>query len=63
MLPTKQVSLRLGHDIIGFLEKEATADQRSLAFIVTALVRAEIERKARAKKSQTNSQSNHESST
>ena len=50
MPSTKSVSLRLAPDVLEWLMAHAKADQRSLAFIVMALVRQEIAREARAKK-------------
>ena len=50
MPPTKQFTFRLPPDVAEFLQVSAKKDQRSLAFIVTAIVRAEMAREAKAKK-------------
>jgi hypothetical protein len=50
MAPTKAVGLRLAPDVVAWLTARAKADQRSLAFIVIELVRAEMAREAKAKK-------------
>jgi hypothetical protein len=42
MPPTKPVSLRLAHDVVEWIAAQAKADQRSPAFIVTALVREKM---------------------
>lgn len=48
--PTKQLSIRVALDVAEWLQQEAAADQRSLAFIVTALARAEMERRGKTTK-------------
>ena len=48
MAPTKAVGLRLAPDVVAWLKHRAEADQRSLAFIVTQIVRGEIAREERA---------------
>jgi hypothetical protein len=48
--PTKQFTLRLAPDVAEWLQARARADQRSLAFIVMELVRAEMTREQKAKK-------------
>jgi hypothetical protein len=50
MAPTKPVSLRLAPDVIAWLKAKADADQRSLAFIVMQLVREQMAREAKPKK-------------
>jgi hypothetical protein len=47
--PTRMVSLRLAPDVLDWIQARAAADQRSLAFIVMALARAEMAREAKAK--------------
>jgi hypothetical protein len=55
MAPTKPVSLRLAPDVVTWLKARATADDRSLAYVVMQIVRAEIEREQKAKKRKANS--------
>jgi hypothetical protein len=50
MPPTRSVTLRLPHDVAAWLRTRADADDRSLAYIVVQLVRAEMERERKAKK-------------
>jgi hypothetical protein len=50
MAPTKAVGLRLAPDVVDWLKKRAAADQRSLAFIVMQIVRAEMAREAKKAK-------------
>ena len=50
MAPTKPVGLRLAPDVVEWLTARAKADQRSLAFIVMALVRQEMAREAKKPK-------------
>jgi hypothetical protein len=50
MAPTKAVGLRLAPDVVEWLTARARADQRSLAFIVMELVRQEMAREAKPKK-------------
>ncbi len=47
LAPTRQISMRLPPDVIAWLKKRAKDDKRSLAFITTELVRAEIAREIR----------------
>jgi hypothetical protein len=49
MPPTKMVSLRLAPDVLEWVQARAASDQRSIAFIVMALARAEMAREAKAK--------------
>jgi hypothetical protein len=49
MAPTKAVGLRLAPDVVEWLKARAEADQRSLAFIVMALVREQMRREAKTK--------------
>jgi hypothetical protein len=53
MAPTKPVSLRLAPDVLEWISARARSDQRSLAFIVMALVREQMAREAAAKKRKT----------
>ena len=48
MAPTKAVGLRLAPDVVAWLKQRAEVDQRSLAFIVTQIVRGEIAREEQA---------------
>jgi hypothetical protein len=50
MAPTKAVGLRLAPDVVEWLTARARAEQRSLAFIVMELVRQEMAREAKPKK-------------
>jgi hypothetical protein len=50
MAPTKPVSLRLAPDVVAWLTARAKADDRSLAYVVMRIVRAEMEREQKAKK-------------
>ncbi len=50
MAPTKTTSLRLPADVLEWLKAQAEADQRSLAFIVSKVVREAKARAAKAKK-------------
>jgi hypothetical protein len=50
MAPTKVTGLRLAPDVVEWLTARARADQRSLAFIVMALVREKMAREEQAKK-------------
>jgi hypothetical protein len=49
MALTKSVSLRLPPDVVEWLKARAQAEERSLAFLVTKIVRAELQREAKAK--------------
>ena len=49
MAPTKAVGLRLAPDVVAWLRQRADADQRSLAFVVTQVVRGEMAREGKAK--------------
>ena len=53
MAPTKPVSLRLAPDVVAWLKARAKADDRSLAYVVMQIVRAEMEREQKAKKRKT----------
>ena len=53
MAPTKAVGLRLAPDVVEWLKARAKADDRSLAYVVMQIVRAEIEREQKAKKRKT----------
>ena len=55
MAPTKQVGLRLAPDVVAWLQAKADADQRSLAFVVMALVREQMAREAKSKKAKAKS--------
>jgi hypothetical protein len=48
--PTRQFSVRIAPDAAEWLAARAKADRRSIAFIITELVREEIAREAKAKK-------------
>jgi hypothetical protein len=50
MPPTPALGLRIPHDAAEWLKAKAQVERRSLAFIVTELIRAEMAREARAKK-------------
>ena len=50
MSPTKQRSVRLPPDVTDWLEARAAAEQRSVAFIITAIVRDTMKRDAQASK-------------
>jgi hypothetical protein len=50
MPPTPAIGLRIPRDAAEWLKARAAAEQRSLAFIVTALVRAEMAREAKRTK-------------
>jgi hypothetical protein len=53
MPPTKAVGLRLAADVVEWLKARAKADDRSLAYVVMQIVRAEMEREQKAKKRKT----------
>ena len=53
MAPTKAVGLRLAPDVVEWLKARAKADDRSLAYVVMQIVRAEMEREQKAKKRKT----------
>jgi hypothetical protein len=53
MPPTPALGLRIPRDAAEWLKARAAAEQRSLAFIVTALIRAEMAREEAAKKRKT----------
>ena len=50
MSPTLQTGMRLPPDVVAWLKKRAREDRRSMAFITTELVRAEIAREEKIKK-------------
>lgn len=50
MAPTKQTGLRLPHDVALWLKRRGQEDMRSMAAVVTLLVRAEIAREQAKKK-------------
>jgi hypothetical protein len=50
MPPTPALGLRIPPDAAEWLKARARADRRSLAFIVTELIRAEMAREQKAKK-------------
>jgi hypothetical protein len=52
MGPTTQLAVRVPPDVLAWLDRKKNAEERSYAFILIKLVRAEIERevKAQAKK-------------
>jgi hypothetical protein len=50
MSPTKQRSVRLPPDVLEWLEERAEAEQRSVAFIITAIVRDTMKRDEQAVK-------------
>jgi hypothetical protein len=50
MPPTKQRSVRLPNDVMDWLEERAGADQRSVAFVITAIVRDMMKRDEQAVK-------------
>jgi hypothetical protein len=52
MPPTQQTGMRLPPDVVAWLKRRAREDRRSMAFITTELVRAEIAREARSRKAQ-----------
>jgi predicted HicB family RNase H-like nuclease len=50
LAPTKQFTVRLAPDVAAYISARAKADQRSLAFVLMQIVRAEMAREAAAKK-------------
>ena len=50
MAPTKRTGLRLPHDVALWLKRRGQEDMRSMAAVVTLLVRAEIAREQAKKK-------------
>ena len=50
MPPTKQRSVRLPNDVTEWLEERAAVEQRSVAFIITAIVRDAMKRDAQMAK-------------
>ncbi len=50
MAPKRQISIRLPDDVLAWLRSRGSENQRSAAFILAELVRAEMAREERAKK-------------
>ena len=50
MSPTKQTGLRLPPDVVKWLKQKGKEDMRSMAAIVTLMIRTEIAREAKPKK-------------
>jgi hypothetical protein len=50
MGPTPQLSIRLAPDVVEYLRKRGQVEKRSMAFLLTEIVREKIEREEAAKK-------------